>query len=100
MKMPVQVKLLLELNALESKGNGFDSTPAYRKLEQKLEPSLMKLYKKLRKRNGTGTAVLKNGICSACMLVYPETHEMFRHMNTIHSCEYCGRLLVVTERAA
>jgi len=100
MKMPVQVKLLLELNALESNGNGFDSTPAYRKLERKLDPSLMKLYKKLRERKRMGTAVLKNGVCGACMLAYPETHEMFRHLNTIHFCEYCGRLLVVTEGAA
>ena len=100
MKMPVQIKLLLELNALESNGNGFDSTPAYRKLEQKLDPSLMKLYKKLRERKGTGTSVLKNCACSECMIIYPETHEMLRHGNSVHFCEYCGRLLVITEKSA
>ena len=100
MKMPVQVKLLLELNKLETNGNGFDKTNAFQRLAKHLDPSLLKLFHRLRERKGTGTAILKNGVCSACMLVYPESHEMLRYRNTIHFCEYCGRLLVVAENVA
>ena len=100
MKMPTQVKLILELHKLETNGNGVDKTPAFRKIRKKLDPSLLKLYKKLRERRGTGTALLRNGMCSACKLMYPESHEMLRYKNTVQRCEFCGRLLVVVEEAA
>jgi predicted nucleic acid-binding Zn-ribbon protein len=100
MKMPSQIKLLLELHELETNRNGFEKTAAFQELEKKLDPSLFRLYQKLKERRGTGTAILRDGMCSGCMLMYPESHEMLRYKNTVHFCEYCGRLLVVTEQAA
>ena len=100
MNVPLQIKLLLQLNRLETNGNGVDKTDAFRKLERRLDPSLLKLFRKLRERKGTGTAILKDGMCSACMLVYPKTHEILHYKNTIRFCEFCGRLLVVHEEAA
>ena len=100
MKMPVQVRLILELHRLETNGNGIDEEAALRNLAKRMDPSLLKLYRRLKERRGTGTAILQNGMCSACMFIYPKTHEMLRCKNTIHFCEFCGRLLVVTEDAA
>ncbi|MBI5116652.1 hypothetical protein HZA56_09290 [Candidatus Poribacteria bacterium] len=95
-----QVKLLLKLYKLESNGNGVDKAQAVRRLEKKLDSSLLKRYQRLKEKKGTGIAVLRNRICSGCKMVYPETHEMLKYRNFIHSCEYCGRLLVVTEKSA
>lgn len=100
MKIPVQVKLMLELHKLETNGNGMDRTRAFRKLEQSLDPGLLKLYCKLRERKGRGTAVLKDGACSECMIIYPETHEILRYKNSVRFCEFCGRLLVIADEAA
>ncbi|UCD57931.1 MAG: hypothetical protein JSV16_02125 [Candidatus Hydrogenedentota bacterium] len=100
MKMPVQVRLMLELHKLERNGGGVDKAEFFRRIEKGLDPGLLKLYRKLRERKGTGIAVLKDGACSECMLVYPETHEMLRYKNSVHFCEFCGRLLVVTEKVA
>jgi len=100
MKRPNQVKLLLKLHKLEKNGDDTDKAEALRRLEENLDPSLLKLYRKLKGRKGTGVAILKNGACSECMIIYPETHEMLRHGNTVHFCEFCGRLLVITEKSA
>ncbi len=100
MKQRDQVKLLLQLYKLESNGDGIDKAKAFRRLEKNLDPSLLRRYNKLKERKGTGVAVLKNGACSRCKLIYPETHEMLRYKNFVHSCEYCGRLLVITEKSA
>ena len=45
-------------------------------------------------------AVMKNRVCSGCKMVYPESHEMLKYRNFVHSCEYCGRFLVVTDKSA
>ncbi len=99
MKTNNQVKLLLKLHELESNGNGTDNARTFRRIEKGLDPSLLKRYHKLKERKGTGVAVLKDGICSACKMVYPESHDVQRYRNFIHNCEYCGRLLVVTEKS-
>jgi hypothetical protein len=95
-----QVKLLLKLHKLESNGNVVDKAQAVRRLEKRLDSSLLKRYQRLKERKGTGIAVLRNCVCSGCKMVYPESHEMLKYRNFIHSCEYCGRLLVVTEKSA
>ncbi|MBI4832766.1 MAG: hypothetical protein HY801_14690 [Candidatus Lindowbacteria bacterium] len=100
MKPNDQVKLLLRLYRLERNGDGADKAQALRRLEKRLDSSLLKRYQRLREKKGTGVAVLKNRICSGCKMVYPESHEVLRYRNFIHSCEYCGRLLVVTEKSA
>jgi len=99
MKMPVQVKLLLELHKLDSNGQTTDNAEAIQEMVRNLDPSLVKRYLRLKERKGTGIAILKKGTCSACRMVYPETHEMLRYGNVIHTCEFCGRLLVVNGKA-
>ena len=100
MQVSNQARLLLKLHEQEKNGNGFEKTEAFQKLEESLEPSLLKLYRKLKERKGTGVAILKNGACSECMIIYPETHEMLRYGNAVHFCEFCGRLLVITKKSA
>lgn len=100
MKTKDQVKLLLKLHELESNGNGTDNTRTFRRIEKNLDPSLLKRYHKLKERKGTGVAVLKDGVCSGCKMVYPESHDVQRYRNFIHNCEYCGRLLVVTDKSS
>jgi predicted nucleic acid-binding Zn-ribbon protein len=95
-----QIKLLLKLHKLESNGNGTDFDAALKKLEKRLDPSVLRRYRRLRDRKGTGVAVLEDRICSECKMVYPETHEMLKYKNFVHSCEYCGRFLVVTDKSA
>ncbi len=100
MKKANQIKLLLKLHKLENNGNGTDFDEALKKLEKRLDPSVLRRYRRLRDRKGTGVAVLRDGVCSECKMVYPETHEMLRYKNFVHSCEYCGRFLVVTDKSA
>jgi len=95
MKTPVQVALLMKLHALEQNGKSIDRDAALKEIEEGLDPSLFRRYLKLRERKGTGTAILKNRICTGCNMAYAETHEILRYSNFIHSCEYCGRLLIV-----
>lgn len=100
MKLPAQVKLMLELHKLETNGNGVDRARAFKKLEKRLDPDLLKHYCRLKERKGRGTAVLKDRACSECMIIYPETHEILRYKNSVRLCEFCGRLLVIAEEAA
>ena len=100
MKKADQIKLLLKLHKLENNGNGTDFDEALKKLEKRLDPSVLRRYRRLRDRKGTGVAVLRDRVCSECKMVYPETHEMLRYKNFVHSCEYCGRFLVVTDKSA
>ena len=100
MKKNNQIKLLLKLHKMESNGDGFDKGVAFKKLAKTLDPSLLKRYRKVREKKGTGVAILKNGVCTGCKMVYPESHEVFRYKNFIHSCEYCSRLLVVLDKSA
>lgn len=96
MNAPNQVRLLLELHKLETNGNGVDKAEAYRRIADTLDPSLLKRYLRIRRKRDVGIAVLENCTCSGCRLMYPETHEFLRHKNFIRECEFCGRLLVVT----
>lgn len=95
MKTPYQVRLLTKLHALERNGEGADKSAILEEIEKGLDPSLLKRYLKLRQRKGTGVAMLKNRVCTGCNMAYTETHEILRYKNFIHSCEYCGRLLIV-----
>ncbi|MBW1939526.1 MAG: hypothetical protein JRI67_12360, partial [Deltaproteobacteria bacterium] len=89
MKVPVQVRLLLKLHKWESNGKSTDNAKATKEIVKNLDPSLMKQYLRLKERKGTGIAVLEDGTCSACRMVYPETHEVFRYGNCIRNCEFC-----------
>ncbi|MBW1933593.1 MAG: hypothetical protein JRI56_11460 [Deltaproteobacteria bacterium] len=100
MKMPVQVRLLLKLHKWESNGQSTDNAEAFQEIAKNLDPSLVKRYLRLKERKGTGIAVLEKSTCSACRMVYPETHEMLHYRNFIHTCEFCGRLLVVNGNVA
>jgi predicted nucleic acid-binding Zn-ribbon protein len=95
-----QVSLLLELHALQSCSDSDDREEACRRIEESLEPSLLGRYRILKKRKGSAVAVLKNCTCSGCMIIYPKTHEILRAKDTVHSCEFCGRLLLVTPSSA
>lgn len=99
MKANNQVKLLLRLHKLENNGDGTGTAAALKKLQKRLDPSILRRYQKLKERKGTGLAVLENGICSECKMVYPESHEVLRYKDFVHSCEYCGRILVVTDKS-
>ena len=90
-----QVKLLLELHDLQAKGQVADNDKACQEIEESLDSSLLNRYRNLKQRKGTAVAVLKNCTCSECMIIYPQTHEILRQKNFIHSCEFCGRILVV-----
>jgi predicted nucleic acid-binding Zn-ribbon protein len=100
MKMPVQVKLLLKLHKLESNKQSSDTSEAFQEIAKNLDPSLLKRYLRLKERKGTGVAVLEKGMCSACRMVYPETHEMLRYGNFIHTCEFCSRFLLLNGTVA
>ena len=95
-----QIKLMLELHKLENNGHGADKSKAFQRLQKRLDPALLRRYQKLRERKGTGVAIMKNRVCSGCKMVYPESHEMLKYRNFVHSCEYCGRFLVVTDKSA
>jgi predicted nucleic acid-binding Zn-ribbon protein len=94
-----QLRILLKLHRLEQNGNGVGKLKTFQDLEKGLDPTLLKRYTKLKERKGNAVAVLENGVCSGCQMVYPESHEMLRYKNFIRTCEYCGRLLVVTEKS-
>lgn len=98
MKASNQVNVLLELYRLEVSDDGVGGTRAFQMLAERLDPSLLARYHKLRERKGTAVAVLENGACSGCKILYPETHEILRHKNFVHSCEYCGRFLLVAHK--
>ncbi len=96
-----QVKLLLKLHKLElDNDNGIEKTPAFRRLEKQLDPALLRRFEKVRARKGKAIAVMKDSTCSGCKMIYPESHDMLKYRNFIHNCEYCGRLLVVTDKSA
>ena len=99
METPSQVKLLLDLHKLETNGNGIDKAKAYRRIEEKLDPSLLKRYLRIRRKRGTGVAILERCTCSGCRIIYPETHEFMRYKSFVHECEFCGRLLIVPSEA-
>lgn len=95
-----QVELLLELYELQANGRVADNDEACREIEDCLDSPLLNRYRTLKQRKGTPVAVLKNCTCSECMIIYPKTHEIFRHRNFVHTCEFCGRLLVVNSSPA
>ncbi|MBW1933595.1 MAG: hypothetical protein JRI56_11475 [Deltaproteobacteria bacterium] len=95
-----QFSLLLELHELQTNNDDLDRAEARRRIEEDLEPPLLSRYRNLKKRKGTAVAILKNCTCSECMIIYPETHEILRTKDFVHSCEFCGRLLLVTPSSA
>ena len=100
MKERSQVSLLLELHELQNNGDSVDKAETCRRIEESLEPSLLGRYRNLKNRKGTAVAILKNCTCSECMIIYPETHAILRTKDFVHSCEFCGRLLLVTSSPA
>ena len=100
MKTGNHIKLLLRLHKLESNGDGTDHTTALKRIEKKLDPAVLRRYRRLKERKGTGVAILRDRMCSECQMIYPESHDVLRYRNFVHSCEYCGRLLVVTDKSA
>jgi predicted nucleic acid-binding Zn-ribbon protein len=103
MKKGEQIRLLLRLYKLVNNGDGRSAKErkaALQRLEKKLDPSVLRRYHRLKDRKGTGVAIMKDRICSECKMIYPETHEILKYRNFVHSCEYCGRLLVVTDKSA
>ncbi len=100
MKPASQVKLLLKMHKLENDGEAAEGDGALQRLEKRLDPSLRRRYRKYKDKTGVGIAVLIDRICNKCKMIYPETHEMLRYKNFVHSCEYCGRLLIVTDKSA
>lgn len=94
-----QVKLLLKLHELESDSNGFEKSKTFRRIEKGLDPGLLKRYQKLKQRKEKAVAVLEDGACSECNMLYPESHDVQRYRNFVHNCEYCGRILVVTDNS-
>ena len=99
-RIPDQVKLLLRLHKMEANGDGSHKSRDVQEVFNSLDPSLLKRYLKLKQRKGTGVAILRDGVCSGCNMSYPDTHEMLRYENFVHSCEFCGRFLVVNGNAA
>jgi predicted nucleic acid-binding Zn-ribbon protein len=91
------VELLLRLHDLEINGNGTVHAHEAKTIENSLDPSLVREYHKLKARKGTGIAVVENRMCSGCRMIFPETHEIFRYPDVVHTCEFCGRILVVPE---
>jgi predicted nucleic acid-binding Zn-ribbon protein len=100
MKTANQFKLLLRLRKLENNGDVSDRDKVLEGIEKKLDPSVLRRYRKFKDKTGSAVAVLVDMICSECKMVYPESHEMLRYKNCVHSCEYCGRLLIVTDKSA
>lgn len=100
MKTGKHIKLLLKLHKLENEGDGAEQAEALKRLEKRLDPAVLRRYRRLKERKGTGVAILQNRVCSECKMVYPESHEMLKYRNFVHSCEYCGRLLIVTDKSA
>jgi predicted nucleic acid-binding Zn-ribbon protein len=80
-----QVSLLLEMHALQSDANGVEKAEACQRIERSLDRSLLNRYLNLKKRKGTAVAVLRDCVCSECMIMYPVTHEIFRYKDSIHS---------------
>jgi predicted nucleic acid-binding Zn-ribbon protein len=95
-----QVQLLLELHKLQAEAQAAGNDALFRETEERLDPQLLSRYRNLKKRKGTAVAVLKDCTCSECMIIYPNTHEILRQKNFVHSCEFCGRLLVVASSSA
>ena len=95
-----QIKLLLRLHKLETDDNGGHTGRIVEEVFSNLDPSLVKRYLKLKQRKGTGVAILRDGVCSGCNMSYPDTHQVLRYENFVHSCEFCGRFLVVNGSAA
>jgi predicted nucleic acid-binding Zn-ribbon protein len=100
MKTGKHIKLLLKLHKLENDSDGAKQAEALKRLEKRLDPAVLRRYRRLKERKGTGVAILQNRVCSECKMVYPESHEMLKYRNFVHSCEYCGRLLIVTDKSA
>jgi hypothetical protein len=95
--IPEHIQLLLELHHLERADDSVDTKERCQHIEALLDPSLLKRYRAVKKKRRTGIAILKNRTCDGCRMVFPDSHEVFRYGTFVHTCEFCGRLLVVLE---
>lgn len=94
--MEAQIEILLDLHRMESANGGIYTGDNLQKAEERLDPSLLNCYRRIKQRRGSGVAILKDRTCSGCRMVYPEAHSIVRCKDLIHKCEYCGRLLVAS----
>ncbi|RJP26287.1 MAG: hypothetical protein C4520_00820 [Candidatus Abyssobacteria bacterium SURF_5] len=100
MKESAQIRLLLKLYELETDGEAIDRAAVLEEIRENLDPSIFRRYLKVKERKGSGVAILRDGMCSGCNMIYPDTHEVFRHDGFIHTCEFCGRFLILDKDAA
>ena len=71
-------------------------------LETKIEPRLLKAFKRIRgsARNGLGIVTVERGACGGCFNRIPEQRKMEIKMHKkIIVCEYCGRIMIDPELA-
>lgn len=71
-------------------------------LETKIEPSLLRSFKRIRKgaRNGLGIVYVQRDACGGCFNKIPPQRQLDIKMHKkIIVCEYCGRILIDPELA-
>ncbi|MGH3822330.1 MAG: zinc ribbon domain-containing protein [Pseudonocardiaceae bacterium] len=88
---------LAELESTELHGN-----QERRTLLGELPPELVTLYERIRARNGTGAALLREGRCGACQLELDRTaigHLREASPDEVVRCEECGVVLVRTRES-
>ena len=71
-------------------------------LETKIEPRLLKAFKRIRgsARNGLGIVTVERGACGGCFNRIPEQRKMDIKMHKkIIVCEFCGRIMIDPELA-
>lgn len=72
-------------------------TEKAQKLEETIEPKLLKAYKKIRSsyRNGLAVVNVERDACGGCFgKIPPQTQAEIKLKKTITTCEHCGRILV------
>ena len=71
-------------------------------LEEKIEPRLLKAFKRIRgnARNGLGIVYVQRNACGGCFNRIPAQRQVEIKMHKkIIVCEYCGRILIDPELA-
>ena len=73
-----------------------------KELENKIEPRLLKAFKRIRSnvRNGLGIVTVERNACGGCFNRIPAQRQMEIKMHKkIIVCEYCGRIMIDPELA-
>ena len=68
-----------------------------KKLEEQIEPRLLKAFKRIRSnaRNGLGVVYVQRNACGGCFNRIPAQRQVEVKMHKkIIVCEYCGRILI------